>query len=928
MLIRLLSFVSGIPALVYQVVWTREVSLLVGGQMEAISLVIVAFFGGLALGARALGDRVDRTISPLRAYGVFEILAGLLALGSISWLRMLGEALPAAGRHGLVPLAGVFLILPVTFLLGGTTPALLRASVKALETVPAHAGGLTGANTAGSVVGVVVAVWLIPEIGLHATMGAAASVALSLGVVAFLVGRRLECPDLGLAPHPRVDEVSSPAVFPLAVAFVAGIATLGFEVVSARMAGIQLGSSLYAWGAVLACTLLGLALGNLVFARRAAESRTAALDLARIEVAAAALIALGLLALAPDPTRPSLGLTVTSIAIVVCGVLPPTFAMGAAFPFLVRLFVKKPELGRAFGTIQAFNTAGGIVGALISSFYMVPAIGPVHAAAVFAGLNVLLAVALYLRGEALGRRTAEVSAAVALVTLLALVSLSPPVLPTSPRVIYIGHGRQATAAVLLYGDRRDLVVDGDPEASTAGAARATEEFLAILPVMLHPKPEHFLEVGLGSGTTFGTATRLPLERLECVEIAQSVLDAAPFFAPDNRNVTTTNDERITILQGDGRTHLLKRSRQFDVAVANTLHPWSLGATGLYSQEYFARLSGALRPGGIAAQWLPLGVIGEQHLAAILRSFYGAFEHGALFWGAGNGMLVGSDRPIAPLSNERFEALAPRVADALDRIGIGSAHASEQRRIADLAQIKSVLGEGEVLSDDRPVLEARTDQWDHSQARDGENELLVAIARAGRAADSKREAVSLWLESRAARSRGEVENADRLERLAEQLRFEPARRARRQRAYEDVRVHVEAGNDDVALVRLEAIATEAPEFADVWISLARIRQGKKQIPQALAALERVVALEPMRGEAWNLLAVLSWQCGDLERAREAFANAVKAAPYLPEALVGAGGFALGQRDLRTAQRMLERLEALEIYGPIPEAIALRERIAAQ
>ena len=48
-MIRFLAFVSGIPALIYQVVWTREVGLLVGGQMEAISLVVVSFFGGLAL---------------------------------------------------------------------------------------------------------------------------------------------------------------------------------------------------------------------------------------------------------------------------------------------------------------------------------------------------------------------------------------------------------------------------------------------------------------------------------------------------------------------------------------------------------------------------------------------------------------------------------------------------------------------------------------------------------------------------------------------------------------------------------------------------------------------------------------------------------------------------------------------------------------
>jgi spermidine synthase len=55
-----LAFLSGIPALVYQVVWTREIALLAGSQIEAISVVLVAFFGGLAVDARAFGGIVDR----------------------------------------------------------------------------------------------------------------------------------------------------------------------------------------------------------------------------------------------------------------------------------------------------------------------------------------------------------------------------------------------------------------------------------------------------------------------------------------------------------------------------------------------------------------------------------------------------------------------------------------------------------------------------------------------------------------------------------------------------------------------------------------------------------------------------------------------------------------------------------------------------
>ncbi len=925
-MIRLLSFVSGVPALIYQVVWTREVALLVGGQMEAISLVVVAFFGGLALGARWLGAWVDRTDAPLRFYGGLEVVAGTLAWLSIHALRRMGETLPGSGGEGAAPAASVFLIFPITFLLGGTTPALLRASVFELRETSKQAGNLTGANTAGSVAGVLIAIALIPEIGLLATMQLAAGIALLIGVFAVVWGRSITLPRLEASGAHEVRPRMGGAVVPLAVATIAGVATIGFEVVAARMAGIQLGSSLYAWGAVLATTLLGLAGGNFVAAPRAASSAAPALALARIEVGACVAILLGLFALAPNPTLPSLGLTPGSFLIVLLGVLPPAFAMGAAFPFFVRMAAEKPQLGQAFGTVHAFNTAGGIGGALFSSFYLLPAIGPIDSAGFFAGVNALLAVGLVIWAGAFEEHRKASLVTGGLVLFLFIIALSPPRLPDHPRVIHLSHGRQATSAVLLYGDRRDLVVDGDPEASTASAARMTEEFLAILPVMLHPNPQHLLEVGLGSGTTFGTASRFPLTRLECVEIAQSVLDSAPYFEPDNRGVATGSDERITILRGDGRAHLLKRRGEFDIVVANTLHPWSLGATGLYSREYFARLEGALRPRGIAAQWLPLGVIGGEYLAAILRSFYGAFEHGALFWGAGNVMLIGSDRPIPVLTEERFERLAPHVSLALGRLAIDSAAAFEARRVANLKEIAAVLGEGEVLSDDRPVLEARTHQTDHEHARSTENALIFAIARAGYEADRGREPLRLFLEARDLRGRGRDEAANRLEGLAELANFAPARLARLDREYGEVEGIAGSEGEEVALSRLRALVSEAPEFGEAWFSIAKLEEGRNRIDLSIEALERVVAIDPARGEAWKMLAVASWKRGDVKKARRAFDRAIEVAPYLPEALISASGFALSRGDRPTAMRLLARLEIIESFGPTPEADALRRRLA--
>ncbi len=291
----LLAFLSGIPALVYEVVWTREVALLAGSQVEAISVVLVAFFGGLALGARVLGARADRVASPLRFYGALEIAAGLGAALSIVLLRALGRSPLGATSGTGQTLVAAAILLPVTFLLGGTLPALLRAAVSDLAASARHAGWLVGANTAGSVLGVGAAVWLIPQLGLTATALGAACGAVAIGAAALLLARGAASPAV---LEPRATVTPRPLV--LAAAGLAGVATLAFEVLAARMAMLRLGSSLYAWGTVLACFLLGLAVGNLAFARRAASTATPERELGRIQLAAAIALALGLILLRPS----------------------------------------------------------------------------------------------------------------------------------------------------------------------------------------------------------------------------------------------------------------------------------------------------------------------------------------------------------------------------------------------------------------------------------------------------------------------------------------------------------------------------------------------------------------------------------------------------------------------------------------------------
>src|SRR5262245_19499733 len=203
-LVLLLALLSGAPALIYQVVWTRLAALAVGSQIEATSWVLAAFFGGLAIGARLFGSRADRAASPLRLYGLLEIGAGLLAAASLLPLAALASG-ALAGWPAVLAVCGS--LLPATLLLGGSLPALLRAALGSSAQAARQAGWIVGANTLGSVAWVGLAAAGVPLLGLRATLGCAALGSMMVGLAAVLAsGGRRSTPIVQPAPEVSPDD--------------------------------------------------------------------------------------------------------------------------------------------------------------------------------------------------------------------------------------------------------------------------------------------------------------------------------------------------------------------------------------------------------------------------------------------------------------------------------------------------------------------------------------------------------------------------------------------------------------------------------------------------------------------------------------------------------------------------------------------------
>src|SRR3954468_6146290 len=71
---------SGATGLSYEVLWARLLGLVFGATTLAVSTVLAAFMGGLALGSALAGKYASRIKRPLSFYGSLEIGIAIYAI--------------------------------------------------------------------------------------------------------------------------------------------------------------------------------------------------------------------------------------------------------------------------------------------------------------------------------------------------------------------------------------------------------------------------------------------------------------------------------------------------------------------------------------------------------------------------------------------------------------------------------------------------------------------------------------------------------------------------------------------------------------------------------------------------------------------------------------------------------------------------------
>ncbi|HTE06487.1 MAG TPA: fused MFS/spermidine synthase [Planctomycetota bacterium] len=732
---------SGASGLILQQLWLRLLSLVFGVTVYAAATTLASFMGGLALGGLLAGRIADRVRSPLLMLGVVELGVGAFALATApalaavqsAWIALhawLPDGGPVMGVARFL-CAGAVLLVPTT-LMGASLPIIVRSSLRHGGATGPRVGALYAANTAGALAGTLLCgLVLIESVGIAASFRIAAALNLCAGLAALALARspalRVPVGATSPAPPDSAPGIAAPVAgeddgLLLAAFTLSGFVALALEVVWFRALLGVVSATTSAFAFMLAAVLAGIAGGSALAALVARGPRTARrawmeLALLQTALAAATLVSFRWLGSAHAVTAwlagaaesgSAHGLLLPAVAAALA-ILPPALLMGLAFPLGLRLHVEgRPDVARRTGVFCALNLLGGIAGALVAGFVLVPgadldtSVLSLACASLFGGFMLLLPVAP--RAPLLAGSVAV--AGLALFVAAAL-SVGDPLgrawgerYPREER-LWHADGVQTSVAVSRRPDGVTVMyLDGLHQANDSPAMVRYHALIGHMGMLLHADPRRVLCIGLGGGVTAGAAASHPGAEVDVVELSDTVVRAArDFFGRANGHVLERPNVHLRV--DDGRNWLAVSGQRYDVITADIIQPRHAGAGSLYSVEYFRLARAALADGGLMVQWVSSP--GSESWRLIVRTFLAAFPEATL-WCDGT-LLIGSlrkfDLSLPDVMRKLEDPDVLRIARELsftDAVALTSAFTcwpDELRRRA---------GEGPLLTDDRPLLE--------------------------------------------------------------------------------------------------------------------------------------------------------------------------------------------------------------------------------
>ncbi|MBX7167654.1 MAG: fused MFS/spermidine synthase [Pirellulales bacterium] len=709
-LVMLVFFTSGVPALVYQLVWQRILALHSGVGIYSVAMIVAAFMAGLGIGSLAGGlisERLTRRRA-LQGFALVELGIGAFAAASI-WLYYDVLYLRAGWLYETswsIALAHFLALLPPTTLMGMSLPLLVRAMVTDPTAAPRQIGLLYGVNGLGAAAGAIITPWLLIRLwGIQGAVSAGMALNLLAGIAALALGALFSRATSATQVHETAGTACTAGVIerlPLAwwcmLYATSGFCALGLEIVWFRLIDTAVKSTAFTFGTVLGIYLIGLSTGSVAGALYAPRLQRP-LQAFLLCQSCLALYTVALICAVvylpahtaglewyvqywtstepfnPDPMLSGpdfaqrLARLYVVLPLVVLGV--PTFLMGLSFTILQRAVQDDEQTsGRNVGLLQAANIAGSTAGSLVVGLVALDAGGTAGTLRLLTLLGVLFA-GLGLRIQ----RSRQVFALLATALLIGFWAL-----PGQDGLWRRWHGIDRQHPAQFAEDASGIVALRFESASRTwtmfvnGKSHSELPYrrplgdgghmlLGVLPTVIHPDPREIAVIGLGSGATaWGAGCRPSVERLRVFEICAPEIELVRAVAERERYPELRQflaDKRVELQIVDGRNGVADGTARYDIIEADATRPSSAYSGHLYSVEFFRQCRARLKPGGLMCSWAPT--------RRTFATFCEVFPH--VLAVRDDAIVIGSNEPLA------FDAAAilARLRDPSVRLYLGAAN---------------------------------------------------------------------------------------------------------------------------------------------------------------------------------------------------------------------------------------------------------------
>ncbi|MGA8152534.1 MAG: hypothetical protein WB952_16405 [Terriglobales bacterium] len=609
-LVALLFFGSGFPALIYQIVWQRALFAIYGVNVQSVAVVVSAFMLGLGLGSLAGGALSSRFPKHgILAFGICELGIAAFGLESLHIFQWAARYTAGTSLGYTILFSFLLLILP-TMLMGATLPLLVEQLVRSSRNVGYSVATLYFVNTLGSAVACYLCARLIlRDFGQSSSVSLAACINLVVGTTAYLYGRSRSGKAASGEAGATSPSVQSQPGLPLGVAMwiagVAGFIALGFEIEWFRVLALGASDRAPAFALLLSTYLSGIAAGSYV-----AEKYTEKIGPSTVvNIIGLLLLGSGAVSVYLPPLVAQLSFRNSALMNSAPAFFLTAGMLGSVLPLLCRLAVSaNQESGRHVSWIYVSNILGSTLGSLIIGFVLMDHFGLQQVAVQLALLSAVAGT--FVLFFATGRMRTPSAGKLAAVSLaLAVIFASSGFYANLFGKLVFGSKATAVGDLAHVVENRSGVIavtgsgaiigggvyDGyfniDPFLDTNAVIRI---YVASL---FHPAPKRLLMIGLASGSWAQIMVNHPqAESLDIVEINPGYLSLIEQY-PMVRSLLHNPKARIYI--DDGRRWLLAHpDLKYDFIVVNTSFHWRDHSSNLLSTDFMRLVQSHLSPGGV------------------------------------------------------------------------------------------------------------------------------------------------------------------------------------------------------------------------------------------------------------------------------------------------------------------------------------------